>query len=75
MAILVMQKSQSHGALKVSEAVVVGVDEVKGQRPLDRTTASAWRGTYKAGPITINSHHITNQMILRQCLGQWCQPV
>lgn len=48
----VMQESQAHGSLEVSQAVVVGVDEVKGQRPLDGTTASAWSGTYQAAPRT-----------------------
>ncbi len=55
-----MQESQSHGALKVSQAMVVSIDEIKGQGPLDWTTASAWSSTYQAGPVTINTHHTTN---------------
>ena len=54
-----MQESQSHGALKVSKTVVVSIDEVEGQGPLDWTTALAWSSAYQAGPITINTHHIT----------------
>lgn len=54
-----MQESQSHGALKVSKAVVVSIDEVEGQGPLDWTTALAWSSAYQAGPITINTHHMT----------------
>jgi len=46
--VLVMQESQSHGAVKVSKAVVVSVDEVKGQGPPDWTTASARRSTDQA---------------------------
>lgn len=57
--VLVMHESQAHGALKVSKAVVVSIDEVKGQGPLDRTTASAWSSTYQAGPITISTGHTT----------------
>lgn len=55
-----MQESQSHGAMKMSKAMVVSIDEVKGQGPLDWTTALAWSSTYQTGPITTNTHHTTN---------------
>lgn len=46
-AVLVVGKGQSHGSMKVSEAVVVRVDKVKCERPLDGTAASSWGGTYQ----------------------------
>lgn len=52
--VLVVGKGQSHGSMKVSEAVVVRVDKVKGERPLDGTTASSWGGTYQ----TKNNHFL-----------------
>lgn len=52
--VLVMLESQSHGSLEVSEAMIVGINEVKGEGPLDRTAASAWSSTYQAELITTN---------------------
>ena len=59
LVILVMQKSQSHRAMKVSKAVVVSIDEVKGQGPLDGTTTSAWSSTYQTGS-TANKQYISH---------------
>lgn len=42
-----MGKGRSHGSVKLSEAMVVGIDKVKREWPLDRTTASSWGGAYK----------------------------
>lgn len=47
-----MQESQSHGCMKVSKAMIVSIDEVKGQGPLDGTAATSWWSTYQAGPVT-----------------------
>lgn len=52
--ILVMHESQSHGTMKVGKAMVVGIDEVKGQGPLDWTAASTRSSTYQTGPTRIN---------------------
>lgn len=51
-----MRESQSHGTVKVGKAMVVSVDEVKGQGPLDWTAALARSSTYQTGPTTINMH-------------------
>lgn len=47
-----MQESQSHRPMKVSKAMIVSVDKVKGQGPLDWTAATSWRSTYQTGPVT-----------------------
>lgn len=52
--ILVMHESQPHGTMKVGKAMVVSIDEVKGQGPLDWTAPLARSSTYQTGPITIN---------------------
>lgn len=51
----VMWESQSHCTMKVSEAMVVSVDEVKSQGPLDWATSLAWRSTYHTGSIKTNT--------------------
>lgn len=51
--ILVMHESQSHGTVKVGKAMVVSIDEVKGQGPLDWTASSARSSTYETGPINM----------------------
>lgn len=56
--VLVMLESQSHGSLEVSEAMIVGINEVKGEGPLDRTAASAWSSTYQAELITTNTSQV-----------------
>lgn len=50
--ILVMTESQSHCPMKVSQAVIVGIDEVKGQGPLDGTASMSWWSPYQTGPVT-----------------------
>lgn len=47
-----MQESQSHRPMKVSKAMIVSIDEVKGQGSLDRTAATSWWSTYQTGPVT-----------------------
>lgn len=50
--VLVMLESKSHSSLEVSEAMIVGINQVKGEGPLDWTAASAWSSTYQAGLVT-----------------------
>lgn len=52
MGILVVQEGQSHRPMKVSKAMIVSVDEVKAQGPLDWTAATSWWSTYQTGPVT-----------------------
>lgn len=46
-----MQESQSHCPMKVSKPVIVSVDEVEGQGPLDWTAATSWWSTYQTAPV------------------------
>lgn len=50
-----MRESQSHCPMKVSEAMIIGIDEVKGQGPLNWTAATSWWSTYQTGPVTTNT--------------------
>lgn len=59
-----MQERQSHGPVKVSKAVIVSIDEVKGQGPLDWTAATSRWSTYQTGPVTVlNSSSLCRTVI------------
>jgi len=51
---LVLPQWQTHVLLHLLQAVVVGVDEVKGQRSCQRAASSSWRNPQK--PADDNSH-------------------
>lgn len=50
--ILVVQEGYSHRPVKVSKAMIVSIDEVKAQGPLDWTATTSWWSTYQTGPVT-----------------------
>lgn len=58
LGILVMHESQSHRSMKVSKAMIVSIDEVKGQGSLDWTAATSWWSTYQTGPVTASTSPI-----------------
>lgn len=35
--------------------MIIGIDEVKGQGPLNWTAATSWWSTYQTGPVTTNT--------------------
>lgn len=61
-----MQESQSHCPMKVSEAMIVGIDEVEGQGPLNWTAATPWWSPYQPGPVTtsmLHQSHVINMLV------------
>lgn len=57
-SLLVVLEGQPHGSLEMGEAVVVCIDEVKGQGPLDGAASFARGCTYHTVPPNTNKHSV-----------------